>query len=49
MVKRYVAWLAKEGVKVSVICPGFVKSAMSDQFAGDKPFLMTAEKAARYY
>ncbi|MEE9352517.1 MAG: SDR family NAD(P)-dependent oxidoreductase [Thiotrichaceae bacterium] len=40
-------WLAKEGVKVSVICPGFVKSAMSDQFAGDKPFLMTAEKAAR--
>ncbi len=40
-------WLAKEGVKVSVICPGFVQSAMSDQFAGDKPFLMTAEKAAK--
>lgn len=39
-------WLAEEGVRVSVICPGFVKSAMSDQFEGDKPFLITAEKAA---
>jgi len=39
-------WLAPEGIKVSVICPGFVKSAMSDQFEGDKPFLMTADKAA---
>ena len=39
-------WLAEEGVKVSVICPGFVKSAMSDQFEGDKPFLITTDKAA---
>lgn len=39
-------WLAEEGVKVSVICPGFVKSAMSDQFQGDKPFLITADKSA---
>ncbi len=39
-------WLAKEGVKVSVICPGFVKSSMSDQFTGNTPFLMSAEKAA---
>ncbi len=39
-------WLAEEGVKVSVICPGFVKSAMSDQFMGDKPFMLSAEKAA---
>jgi short-subunit dehydrogenase len=39
-------WLAEEGIKVSVICPGFVKSAMSDQFSGDKPFMITADKAA---
>ena len=39
-------WLANEGIKVSVICPGFVKSAMSDQFLGEKPFMISANKAA---
>ena len=38
--------LAKEGVQVSVICSGFIKSAMSDDFSGAKPFMMSAEKAA---
>ncbi|MCX7125415.1 MAG: SDR family NAD(P)-dependent oxidoreductase [Gammaproteobacteria bacterium] len=39
--------LCKEGVKISVIFPGFVKSNMSDQFLCAKPFLMTADKAAQ--
>lgn len=38
--------LAKDNVQVSVICPGFIKSAMSDDFSGAKPFMMSAEKAA---
>ena len=29
-------------------CPGFVKTAMSDVFPGDKPFLWSADKAARH-
>jgi len=38
--------LAKDNVHVSVVCPGFIKSAMSDDFLGAKPFMMSAEKAA---
>ena len=38
--------LAKDNVHVSVICPGFIKSAMSDDFSGAKPFMMSPEKAA---
>jgi short-subunit dehydrogenase len=41
------AWLAPEGVAVSVVLPGFVASDMSAAFAGPKPFLMSAEAAAR--
>ena len=40
-------WLAPQGVRVSVICPGFVASAMSDAYPGPRPFLLTAERAAR--
>lgn len=39
-------WLAPQGVAVTVICPGFVKSAMSDLYPGPRPFLTTPEKAA---
>src|SRR3990167_927839 len=39
--------LYKDQVKVSIVFPGFVKSHMSDKFPGEKPFLMTANKAAR--
>lgn len=35
------------GVKVSVICPGFVDTRMSRSESGPKPFIMNAEKAAR--
>jgi short-subunit dehydrogenase len=39
-------WLAPQGVGVTVICPGFVKSAMSDNYPGPTPFLVPADKAA---
>ena len=39
--------LCNEGVKISVIFPGFVKSKMSDQFLCEKPFLMSTDKAAK--
>ncbi|TNF93668.1 MAG: SDR family NAD(P)-dependent oxidoreductase [Gammaproteobacteria bacterium] len=38
--------LAKDNIGVSVICPGFIKSLMSDQFPGPKPFMLSAEQAA---
>lgn len=40
-------WLAPRGVGVTVICPGFVKSDMSDRFPGPTPFRISADKAAR--
>lgn len=40
--------LARDGVGVTVILPGFVKTAMSDEFPGDKPFLWSAERSAAY-
>ena len=36
-----------DGVSVSVICPGFVDTPMTDSFVSWKPFLITAEDAAR--
>ncbi|OGV26275.1 MAG: short-chain dehydrogenase [Legionellales bacterium RIFCSPHIGHO2_12_FULL_37_14] len=38
--------LKKANIKVSVICPGFVESAMSARFPGPKPFLLSAPRAA---
>lgn len=38
--------LAPQGVGVTVICPGFVRSAMSDGYPGPRPFLVGADKAA---
>ena len=40
------AWLKRYRMQVSVICPGFVKTAMSDQLKGVKPGMISAEKAA---
>ncbi len=40
-------WLKRDGVQVSVVCPGFVKSDLSDQFPKPKWFLLSAEKAAQ--
>ncbi|HBD7396910.1 SDR family NAD(P)-dependent oxidoreductase [Legionella longbeachae] len=39
--------LHHQGVKVSVICPGFIQSEMSNKFPASKPFMMTADKAAK--
>ncbi|MDR6585113.1 short-chain dehydrogenase/reductase SDR [Herbaspirillum sp. BH-1] len=39
-------WLMPYGIKVSVIMPGYVKSAMCDDMPGPKPFLWTPQRAA---
>lgn len=41
------ARLKPAGLKVSVICPGFVKTRMTDANRFPMPFLMTSEKAAK--
>ena len=40
-------WLAAEGVRVSVVMPGYVDSPMSRAMPGPKPFLLRPERAAR--
>lgn len=40
-------WLCHYGIKVSVICPGFVKSDLSDHFPEPKLLMMSADNAAR--
>jgi NADP-dependent 3-hydroxy acid dehydrogenase YdfG len=40
--------LARDHVALSVIMPGFVKTAMSDVFPGNKPYMWSAEKAAQH-
>jgi NADP-dependent 3-hydroxy acid dehydrogenase YdfG len=39
-------WLGPRGVRVCVICPGFVTSAMSRRHRGFKPFEIGADRAA---
>ena len=40
-------WLIEDNIKVSVISPGFVESELSAQFHGDKPMMISADKAAK--
>ncbi len=39
--------LAPRGVGVTMICPGFIDSLMTDRFEGPMPFLVRAEAAAQ--
>ncbi len=39
--------LKKQGIKVSVICPGFIKTPMTDVNPYPMPFIMEAEEAAQ--
>lgn len=39
--------LAKGSVSVTLVTPGFVKTNMSDKFPASKPFMITAESAAK--
>ncbi|WP_299441711.1 SDR family NAD(P)-dependent oxidoreductase [uncultured Rhodospira sp.] len=40
-------WLAEEGVRVSVICPGYVRTPMTAVNRFPMPFLMDSDRAAR--
>ncbi|WP_233835395.1 SDR family NAD(P)-dependent oxidoreductase [Paraburkholderia sp. ZP32-5] len=40
--------LARDHIGISVVMPGFVRTAMSDVFPGNKPFMWSAEKAASF-
>ena len=40
--------LARYGVGMTVVCPGFFSSPMTDRWAGPTPFLASGERAARY-
>jgi short-subunit dehydrogenase len=39
--------LKKHGVRVTCICPGFVKSELTDDYKGTMPFLWETDRAAR--
>jgi len=40
-------WLDKDGIRVSVVCPGFVRTRMTDGNIYPMPFIMDTGKAAR--
>lgn len=39
--------LAQRGIGMTVVCPGFFASPMTDRFDGPTPFLLSSERAAR--
>lgn len=41
-------WLACEGIRVSIVMPGYVESEMCRNMPGPKPFLWPADRAARF-
>jgi short-subunit dehydrogenase len=41
-------WLAAEGIRVNVVMPGYVESAMCRDMPGPKPFLWQPDRAARH-
>ena len=39
--------LAREGIRMNVVCPGFVRSRITDKNTCPMPFFMEADRAAR--
>ena len=39
--------LAREGIRINVVCPGFVRSRITDMNKFKMPFFMEADRAAR--
>jgi short-subunit dehydrogenase len=39
--------LEQHGIGVTVVCPGFFDSPMTDRFVGPTPFLLSSNSAAR--
>jgi short-subunit dehydrogenase len=42
------AWLRPEGIRVTIVCPGYIATGMSDRYRGPRPFQWSAERAARH-
>lgn len=41
-------WLSAEGIRINVVMPGYVESQMCSDMPGPKPFMWSANKAARF-
>lgn len=39
--------MAGRGIRIQVVCPGYVDTGLSRQWGGNKPFVMAVDKAAR--
>lgn len=42
------AWIKNKNIDVSIVYPGFIKTAMSDRLDSPKPLMISAEKAAKH-
>ena len=42
------AWLRPQGIRVTIVCPGYIATGMSDRYRGARPFQWSAERAARH-
>jgi short-subunit dehydrogenase len=42
------AWLRPDGIRVTIVCPGFIATGMHDHYRGARPFQWSAEKAAAH-
>jgi len=41
------SWLAADGIRISIVLPGFVRTRLSDTVCGAKPLMLSPERAAR--